>query len=127
MRTSTVGSFVLIALALGGVPGCDYQPPVPPGGRVWVLEVVNRSARPATLVVAEDEATMGDTVGTATPSVVPPGATVLVTFGVPPGEAWAIFVNPRPDMGPLLTPGDLPLADGIEIALDGSPGWIDTP
>ena len=84
---------------------------MPPGGRVWVLEVVNRSARPATLVVAADDRVIGETVGTATPSVVPPGATVRVAFGVPPGRGWAIFVNAGPERG-ALPPARRPAAGG---------------
>ena len=58
----------------------------------------NRSSEPATLFVAEEDehGLLGRLVGSATPNVVPPGATVKVTFLVPAkGTGWAIFVNPR--------------------------------
>ena len=66
----------------------------------------------------------GLVVGTTTPSVVLPGATVEVIFGVPPGTGWAIFVNPGPNMGPLILPNDLPEAIGIEIDREGNPSWM---
>jgi hypothetical protein len=31
-----------------------------------------------------------------------------VTFDVPPGGGWAIFVNPRPDVGPSIIAADVP-------------------
>jgi hypothetical protein len=115
-----------IALTLVVVAGCDvapFGPAVPPGGRTWTIKVINRSPRPATLVVAIDGLGAGRVVGTANPGVVPPGTTVDVVFGVPPGDGWAIFVNPGPNMGPLLLPTDVPLADLIEIGADGGPSW----
>ena len=39
---------------------------------------------------------------------VAPGETVDVTFTVPPGEGWAIFVNPGPQLGPLILAIDVP-------------------
>ena len=115
----TIVVFAVIALA-----GCAFEPPVPPGGRLWVITVVNKSPQLATFVVAQDGPVMGPAMGTATPNVVPPGTTRDVTFAVPAGEGWAIFVNPRPGQGPLLTPIDVPRATGIEIGPDGNAGWL---
>ncbi len=101
--------------------------PVPPGARSWTVRVVNGSARPATLFVAEDgDGGMGRLVGRVTPNVVPPGATVNVTFRLPPKRAtgWSIFVNSGPDTGGLLTDTSVPLAGEIRIGPDGQPGWL---
>lgn len=81
---------------------------LPPGHRRWVITVENQSAAPARLMVAEDDVRIGDPVGTAQPANVPPGMTIDVTFVVPPGEGWAIFVNPSATRGPLLLPMDVP-------------------
>ena len=78
--------------------------PVPPsagpGGRPWTITVSNSSSQPATLFVAEEteQGLMGQRVGSATPSVVPPGTTVEVTFLVPAtgGDGWSIFVKSGP-------------------------------
>ena len=79
--------------------------PVPPDARSWTITVVNKSSRPATLFVAEEDARglMGRLVGSVTPNVVPPGATVKVTFLVPAkgSNRWWIFANPGPNTGPL--------------------------
>ena len=104
---------------------------VPPGGRRWVVTVENQSPRPAQLFVAEDRSPMGRVVGTANPSIVPPGATVDVVFGVPQGGMWAIFVNPGPNIGALVVAPDVPReATGkmpfkIVVNADGSP-WSPT-
>jgi hypothetical protein len=125
MSTARFLRILIALLVVIAASGCDYEPPVPLGGRRWVLPVTNHSPRPATLIVAEDGPFgAGRAVGTVTPSVVLPGATVEVTFGVPPGTGWAIFVNPGPNMGPLLLPSDLPEATGIEIDREGNPGWM---
>jgi hypothetical protein len=91
------------------------------------------SAQPARLFVAEDESPMGELVGTAEPATVAPGATEMVAFTVPagqgrgPGEAWAVFVNPGPNLGPLILAMDVPAAASGELPLkimvgpDGSP------
>jgi hypothetical protein len=96
-----------------------------PGGRLWTVTVVNDSAKPAALVVAEETnaGLAGRLVGTVTPSVVPAGATLDVIFALPPGDGWSIFVNPGPDMGPLLLSNDAPLAGEIRIREDGQIGW----
>lgn len=75
--------------------------------------------------------------GTAQPPTVAAGTTVDVVFTVPPEGGWAIFVNPGPNRGPLIVPGDVPpgrrgvLPLKIRIARGGSssftgpdePGW----
>lgn len=101
--------------------------PVPAGARSWHVTVANMSTEAATLFVAEDGATgMGPLVGSATPNVVPPGATVRVTFLLPADNEgrWGIFVNPSPDYGALLSPGDVQGADGIRIEADGQLTWM---
>ena len=67
--------------------------PVPPNARTWTVTVDNKSSEPATLFVAEeDEHGMFRLVGSATPNVVPAGATVKVTFLFPakgdPDDGW---------------------------------------
>jgi hypothetical protein len=70
---------------------------------------------------------MGRSVGTADPSTVPAGATQVVVFTVPPGQGWAIFVNPSPVRGPLILAQDVPpnfggrLPGTIRIAANGDP------
>jgi hypothetical protein len=101
--------------------------PVPPGARRWTVTVVNKSARLATLFVAEEDSSgMTRLVGRVTPNVVPPGATVRVTFFLPANgvTGWSIFVNPGPDTGALLTDTSVPLAGEIRIGPDGQPGWL---
>jgi len=74
------------------------------------------------------------------PATVPPGATQEVVFTVPPGDGWAIFVNPSPLNGPLILASDVPAeftgALPLEIAIgaeglvfyrydgDLGPGWL---
>jgi hypothetical protein len=89
---------------LDGVLG----PPLAEGSREWIITVQNSSNGPAQLQVAEDGPTMGRLVGTANPSTVAAGATQEVVFTVPPGEGWAIFVNPGPNRGPLMLSRDIP-------------------
>ena len=97
------------------------------GLRRWVIPVENQSARPVTVVVAEEGRQKGRTVGTTSPGVVPPGATVDVVFGVPPGRNWAVFVNAGPNIGSLISATDVPpAAQGelplkITVGLDGNP------
>ena len=82
---------------------------------------------------------MGKLVGTAQPASIPAGATVDVTFTVPPdGQGWAIFVNPTPTLGSLIgaidvppgVSGRLPLTITINEQGDPSvevprePGWF---
>jgi hypothetical protein len=105
------------------------DPPVPAGSRQWIIAVQNTSAQPAALFVAEDLATMGRSVGTAVPSTVPAGATQDVVLTVPPGQRWAIFVNPGPTRGPLIVAHDVPpnfvgrLPGTIHIAANGDPAF----
>jgi hypothetical protein len=95
----------------------------PPGGQTHVITVVNESPRPALLVVAEvtEDGIAGRLVGIASPGVVPAGATVDVTFGLPPGEGWAIFINPGPNRGPIFGPAELPLTKSLGIDEGGNP------
>ena len=127
---------VLAGCGTGIFPG-DVA--MPAGSRQWVIQVDNQSAQDARLVVAADMMPVGELVGTATPAVVPPKTTVDVVFNVPPGQGWAIFVNPSPQRGPLLLPQDVP-ADfagelPIEVVIDvngepftsmpgNMPGWM---
>ena len=102
--------------------------PIPPNARPWKVTVMNRSSQRATLFVAkEDEhGLLGPLVGSATPNVVAPGATVLVTFLLPAKgvESWSIFVNPGPNDGGLVGWTDVPLAGEIRITADGQVGWL---
>ncbi len=110
----------------GPTPQVEDDPGVP-GGRLWTVTVVNKSPRPATLFVAEEDATgMGRLVGTVSPSVAPPGAIVKVTFALPAKGAtgWWIFVNPEPASGALLGSTEAPLAGEIHITPDGKAGWL---
>ena len=124
---TTLGSSPQVETTPGPTPQLEVDPDVP-GGRRWTVTVVNSSPKPATLFVAEDTETgRGRLVGTVTPSVVPPRATVKVTFALPAkgSTGWAIFVNPDPtDTGPLLVWTDVPLAGEIRITADGNPGWL---
>ena len=99
--------------------------PVPPGARTWKVTVMNKSSQPATLFVAEENerGDMGPLVGSANPNVVPPGATVKVTFLVPAkGTGWVIFVNPpAPIGGPLVGPAEMSRPVQILIMEDGQP------
>ena len=68
-------------------------------------------------------------VGSATPNVVPAGATVQVTFRFPakgPDEGW-ITVNPRlgdgADVG-LVGAGDIGIPGKILIREEGDWGWL---
>jgi hypothetical protein len=143
MATSPVIRFVAIVLVAVTLAGCnndDTGGGLPPGWRVWVVTVRNASARLAVVGVAEDAGVPGRVVGTANPNSVPPGATVDVAFGIPPGFEWAIFVNPGPNTGPLVLARDVPgdasgrMPFTIMIASDGNsstqvpgpalPGWF---
>ena len=71
--------------------------PTPPNARSWTITVENQSSEPATMFVAEGEEGVLRLVGSATPNVVPAGATMEVTFLFPnkgPDDGW-ISVNPR--------------------------------
>jgi hypothetical protein len=98
--------------------------PVPPNARSWTVTVDNRSSEPAALFVA-DEAWDGlRLVGSATPNVVPAGATVKVTFLFPADGGW-IFVNPRPgDGGGLVNADQIGIPGKILIRAEGDAGWL---
>ncbi len=101
--------------------------PIPPNARTWKVNVSNKSSEPATLFVAEEDeqGLMGRLVGSATPNVVPPGATVKVTFLIPAkGSDWAIFVNPGPNDGPSAGPAEMSLRGEIHINPAGQTGWL---
>jgi hypothetical protein len=134
-------SFGGIALTLAMfLTACDAVPQVlRPGSRVWIIPVQNMSGRPALLAVAKDESPMGDLVGTAQPAAIPAGQTVDVTFTVPPDrQGWAIFVNPGPNLGALITAPDvppgvsgrLPLTITVDqqgnpsVSVPSEPGWF---
>jgi hypothetical protein len=88
---------------------------------------MNKSSQPATLFVAEEDERggLGPLVGSATPNVVPPGATVKVTFLLPAkGTGWAIFVNPGPNAGPVAGPAEMALPGQIHINPSNQPGWL---
>lgn len=124
----------------GVIPGDPAGPAMPAGSREWIIEVDNQSAQPARLMVAEDTMPLGDLVGTANPPQVPPMTKQDVVFSVPPGETWAIFVNPGPNLGPLIlardvppdAEGRLPVAiivnpngqPGASLGPDAGPGWF---
>jgi hypothetical protein len=118
-------TLVLAGCGTGLLPG---DPARPAGGREWVITVTNNSNEPAILAVAEDVPNMGALVGTAQPSSVPPRTTQDVVFTVPPGDGWAIFVNPSPERGPLIISQDVPpnvsgrLPITIDIGPNGDPG-----
>lgn len=136
--STSIGSVVL-AVALAST-ACDAVPQVlHPGSRVWIIPVQNMSGRPAVLAVAKDESPIGDLVGTARPAVVPAGQTVDVVFTVPPEQqGWAIFVNPSPTLGALITAADvppgvsgrLPLTVNVDeqgspsVTVPNEPGWF---
>jgi len=106
--------------------------PVPPNARTWKVTVDNQSSEPATLFVAEeDEGGMLRLVGSATPNVVPAGATERVTFFFPadtdPDDGW-IYVNPRPgEGGSLVHAADIGIPGKIVITADGQVGWLSPP
>jgi hypothetical protein len=102
--------------------------PVPSGARPWRVTVVNDSSKPTTLFLAEeDESGLARLCGSVLPSVVPPGATVKVTFLLPPKgvkTCW-IWVNPVPGGGgSLFQTSDAPLKGEIFIMADGQGGWL---
>jgi len=98
--------------------------PVPPNAQSWTVTVDNQSSEPAALFVA-DEAWDGlRLVGSATPNVVPAGATVKVTFLFPADGGW-IYVNPRPGEGGSLVNADqIGIPGKILITADGQVGWL---
>lgn len=95
--------------------------PVPPNARSWTVTVENRSSDPAALFVADDALGL---VGSATPNVVPAGATMEVTFLFPADGGW-IYVNPRPgEGGALVNADDIGIPGKIVIGVDGRAGWV---
>lgn len=127
---------LLICSAALAISGCDLAnllpPRVPPGGRVVVITVENRSPAAAELIIgawSDADKTNGferplEAVGSAQPTSVSPGAKVEVKFGVPAGTEWALFVNPGPRRGLLLTANDAPgatVAFKIVVEPDGEP------
>jgi WD40 repeat protein len=105
--------------------------PVPPGARTWTVKVVNMSSQPAALFVADedDQGGMAQLVGSATPNIVPAGATVRVTFAIPAKgvEGWSIYVNPGPDDGGLVGWDNLPADVEIHINEFGIPTYGSRP
>ena len=108
MRTaiSRLAAVAIVAM-LSGCAGISNLT-MPAGSREWTIPVENLSAQPVRLLAAEDIPGIGQTVGTAVPATVAVGASESVTFTVPPGDDWAIFVNPGPDRGPLILARDVP-------------------
>jgi hypothetical protein len=102
--------------------------PIPPNARQWQVTVVNDSSKPATLFVADEDerGRLGRLIGSSVPNVVPPGATVKVTFLIPARgvKGWSIFVNPGPNEGGLVGWMDVPLAGEIRITANGQVGWL---
>jgi hypothetical protein len=91
------------------------------------VTAVNDSSKPATLFLAEEGGSGAVRLcGSVTPNVVPPGATVEVTFLLPPKRVktcW-IWVNPAPGGGgSLFQTSDAPLAGEIFIMANGQGGW----
>lgn len=124
---------LLFTLAVSGCELANLLPPrVPPGGRIVVVTVENRSRGPAVLMIGAwsdaDKANGFDrplqAVGSAQPASVSSGAKVDVRFGVPAGTEWALFVNPEPQRGLLFTANDAPgdtVAFKVVVEPDGEP------
>jgi hypothetical protein len=128
MTIQRLTSGIAIFAVAFGLVGCDGSPFSPAGSREWIIVVENKSDAFVRLMVAEDEVPIGDQVGTARPAMVAPHMAIEVTFTVPSGQgAWAIFVNPGPEDGPLILAGDVPAgASGrlpltISVGPEGSP------
>ena len=101
--------------------------PVPAGARPWQVTVVNKSSKPATLFLAEEDPNgVAGLCGSVTPNVVPAGVTQKVTFQLPPRSmksCW-VWVNPIPRQGgSLFQTSDAPLKGGIHIDKDGQVSW----
>ena len=140
MRTRRIPICGIVLTLAVVLIACDAIPQaLRPGSRVWVIPVQNMSGRPAVLAVAEDQSPIGDLVGTAQPGVIPAGQTVDVTFTVPADrQGWAIFVNPSPNIGALITAmdvpagasGRLPLVISVDqqgnpsVQVPSEPGWF---
>jgi hypothetical protein len=119
-----MGRRIVFALVVGVVvAGCSAIPAPFLGGDQIVMDVANRSARPATLSVsaAGDQRVV---LGAADPAIVPPGVVMKVRFVVPSTGQWAIWANG----GELMSNLDLKgrrgvLPVGIEIDRDGNVSW----
>jgi len=139
MPTSHPSRAIGALLVVMTIAGCssllpNVDPGPLPGGRRWIIAVNNQSAQPTSLLVAVDGApgpatNIGPTVGRATPSTVPPHGVMEVTFDVPAGGGWAIFVNPDPHGGPLILASDIPanavgkLPITIHVDVNGQIYW----
>jgi hypothetical protein len=103
--------------------------PVPPNARVWKVTVDNESSEPVTLSVAAADGTGPlQLVGSASPNVVPAGATVKVTFFFPVNggraDGW-ICVDLRPgDEAGLVEAADIGIPGKILITAEGQTGWL---
>jgi len=96
--------------------------PVPPHARKWTVTVDNRSSEPATMWVTDGD--NGTLVGSATPNVVPAGATVKVTFLFPAEGGW-IDANLRPgEGGGLLTQDQIGIPGKMVITPEGDTTWV---
>jgi hypothetical protein len=103
--------------------------PVPPNARPWTVTVVNDSDHPATLFLAEDDAsdTMDKLCGSVTPNVVPAETTMEVSFLLPAKNVrgCALLVIPVPgDLGGLFETSEAPKAGKVWITADGQIGWL---
>ncbi len=116
MPTRLVAAAVIGVLAIGGAFYLTTPPraavgvagPTADGSRQLVIMVNNMTKAPVDLFVAEDGSPMGQEVGTAVPSTIPTMSGREVVFTVPSGERWAIYVNPGPDGGGLISARDVP-------------------
>jgi hypothetical protein len=90
---------------------CSQAPRATPAVQQWTVMVANQSEEPAVVFIGVD-VNFGDPlwkeVGAVVPAAVPPMTTARVVMTPPPPGNWAIFVNPGPERGPLLTPRSFP-------------------
>ena len=96
------------------------DPPV--GERQLVIEISNHDDQPATVLVGEDREFPDNVpVGNAVPNTLPAYSTVRVLFTVPATDDWAIFLNPGPEQGPVISAFELGDCVGfvpIKISVD---------
>jgi hypothetical protein len=114
---------LLTLVATFQAAGCEYVPTQFLGGQLIVMQVANKSGRPASLAVASP-GNIGQIVGSVEPAIVPSGQTLNVRFSVPPSGRWAIWANGGELMSDIDVRGkrgNVPL--GIDIGADGSPSW----
>jgi hypothetical protein len=103
--------------------------PVPPNARSWKVTVDNESSEPVTLsVAAADGLGPLQLVGSATPNVVPAGASLKVTFLFPVNggraDGWiCVDLRPGDDAG-LVEAADIGIPGKILIGADGQGGWL---